>query len=189
MNKQKINWKQQWAHHACGFRDGCAHIQLPNQTEIQLLPGPGFGDFSHPTTQLMIELMPAYVEGQTVLDIGCGSGILSIAAAKLGARLIYALDIDKDACLHAQKNAIQNGATLSFELPKKFLQKPIILMNMIESEQKIAWKQYPFQTLITSGILDTQKEAYLQFAKEQNWHLLDNRKKQGWLGLIFKENR
>lgn len=186
----EVDWAQQWATHAPEFRNGQAHVCLPNQKILKLFPGPGFGDFSHPTTQLVIELMPQYVADQIILDIGCGSGILSVAADKMGASEVYACDIDPEALLHTQKNAAANASSLSTSIPKAFACKPVILMNMISSEQDIAWQEHahPFTTLITSGILASDKTSYLAFAKQNHWQLIKIRESNGWLGCVFKEN-
>ena len=82
----------------------------PDQIEIALDPGMAFGTGTHPTTQLCLESLEGIVEpGMSVLDLGCGSGILSIAAAKLGASSIYAIDIDPLAEKTTSDNAEQNG--------------------------------------------------------------------------------
>lgn len=185
----KIDWQQQWRDHTPEFENGRAHILLPNQQVLPLLPGPGFGDCSHPTTQLVLKLMTPYVANQTVLDIGCGSGILSVAAAKMGASQAYACDIDLDAILHAKENARLNQVSLSTTLPITFPKKPVILMNMISSEQAVAWQEnrHPFTTLITSGILATEAKSYLKFASKNGWQLVQIDEQDDWLGCIFKE--
>lgn len=184
-----INWEQQWANFAHGYVNGKAHIGLPSGGEFQLLPGPGFGDFSHPTTQLMVALMAKHVPNQVVFDIGCGSGILSIAAAKMGAKKVYACDIDPEALLHTEKNAELNSVEIALSRPPSS-QKPVVLMNMISSEQENAWKEQSchFEILITSGILLADKDNYMEFALAKGWRLIDERESEGWLGLIFKEN-
>lgn len=180
-----IDWQQQWALFAPKFINGKAHIGLPNGSEIELLPGPGFGDFSHPTTQLMISLMAEHVPNRVVFDIGCGSGILSVAAAKMGAKKVYACDIDPEAIAHTKENGQLNGVKINFAQPKE---KPIVLMNMISSEQHIAWKTNacPFETLICSGILLADKDNYMEFAKANSWELTHQEESQGWLGMAFK---
>lgn len=182
-----INWEEQWACFAHRFENGMAHVPLPNGTEIQLKPGPGFGDFSHPTTQLMIELMAGQVRNEPVFDIGCGSGILSVAAAKMGASSVCACDIDPDAIAHTLKNGELNGALI--ETGRKPSGRPVILMNMIQSEQKIAWNSHgrPFSKLITSGILSSDLDNYMIFARKNSWRLLHKMESAGWAGFIFEE--
>ena len=179
-----VDWEEQWAMHASDFRGGFAHVSLPNKKIIQLLPGPGFGDYSHPTTQLMIEMMPPYVEGKAVFDIGCGSGILSIAAFMLGALQVSWVDIDPESEKHTRQNAqLNNVVDTPLSCPST------ILMNMIASEQSSAWSAHgkSFDTLITSGILTSQKASYLAFASSQNWSLVEERQLGKWSGFIFKE--
>jgi ribosomal protein L11 methyltransferase len=180
-----IDWQQQWAFFAPRFVDGKAHISLPNGAEVQLLPGPGFGDFSHPTTQLMVSLMEEHVPNRVVFDIGCGSGILSVAAAKMGAKKVYACDIDAQAIAHTEKNGQLNGVNIDFSKPTG---KPVVLMNMISSEQDLAWKSHgcPFEILICSGILLADKDNYMEFVKSNSWMPIHEEESQGWLGMVFK---
>ncbi|MDN3507227.1 MAG: 50S ribosomal protein L11 methyltransferase [Simkaniaceae bacterium] len=182
----EIDWEQQWAIHSPEFKEGKAHIKLPNQSTLQLLPGPGFGDFSHPTTKLVIDLMPYFIQDQTVFDIGCGSGILSMAAKKMGAKEIFACDIDPVAVEHTKKNAAFNSVDISWGKPEV---KPVVLMNMIASEQRLAWQenQLPFQTLITSGVLATEKKDYLTHCFAQGWQLMHEANLDGWLAFVLKE--
>lgn len=82
----------------------------PDDVVIALDPGMAFGTGTHPTTNLCLEAIEALmVPGARVLDLGCGSGILSIAAAKLGAARVLALDIDPMAVRVTQENAADNG--------------------------------------------------------------------------------
>jgi ribosomal protein L11 methyltransferase len=77
---------------------------------IRLLPGPGFGDASHGTTRGCLILLERVLRpGSRVLDIGTGSGILAVAAARLGAHRVLALEVDPLACADAQRNAVLNG--------------------------------------------------------------------------------
>jgi ribosomal protein L11 methyltransferase len=84
----------------------------PNDIEIALDPGMAFGTGTHPTTQLCVAALEDLVQpGALALDLGCGSGILSIAAAKLGAKSILALDNDPIAVTATAENARQNGVS------------------------------------------------------------------------------
>lgn len=184
-----IDWEEQWSVHAKNFYNGRAHIPLPTGDTVDLLPGPGFGDDSHATSRLMIELMAPHVVGKPVFDIGSGSGILTVAAAKMGAKQLFFCDIDPEAESHTLKNGAANG--FLFSKAQTFPEKPVVLMNMIAQEQAAAWEKQkcPFDRLITSGILKEQKDSYLKFAAQMGWTQVEERERGGWLGFIFKETQ
>jgi ribosomal protein L11 methyltransferase len=88
----------------------------PTAVNITLDPGLAFGTGSHPTTRLCLEwLSAAVIPGATVLDYGCGSGILAIAAARLGATRVVGKDIDPQAVVAARDNAARNRVDIRFE--------------------------------------------------------------------------
>lgn len=87
----------------------------PEAINLVLDPGLAFGTGSHPTTFLCLQWLAEQVKGQeTVLDYGCGSGILAIAAAKLGAGPVLGIDIDDNALISAHDNAVANDVSLEF---------------------------------------------------------------------------
>lgn len=193
---QAVNWAEQWALFAENYYDGQAHIDLSPfgvQKILLLYPGPGFGDLSHPTTALMLEMMAPYVTGAAVIDIGTGSGILSLAALLMGASSALGLDIDNEALIHARKNNRLNGLKARFtkRLPsyqRQSDQQSIFLMNMILSEQRqinIPALNRENALWITSGILATQKELYLQQAALWGWQPVANYQKGEWMGWVF----
>jgi ribosomal protein L11 methyltransferase len=179
-----INWKEIWKIHAPHYKNGYGFVPLPGKNPFRLIPGPGFGDLSHPTTNLVLDLMTPLVKDKVVIDIGCGSGILSIAASLLGAKAVYPFEIDPDSILHAEENFKLNDLKISLnKIPPAH---DLVLINMISSEQKIALTQYPFlkqspHTLISSGLLPQEKSSYLQ--EMQPWTPLESRQKLGWLAL------
>ncbi|MBS4168054.1 Ribosomal protein L11 methyltransferase [Parachlamydia sp. AcF125] len=198
-----IDWEAQWATHGLDYREGCVHLDLNRLIEaenlpiVRLKPGPGFGDLSHASTRLVLRLMKGKVYDQAVLDIGSGSGVLSLAASIMGAKIVWGIDIDPQAVEHAKNNLLLNACTgeiyFSVDPPLQPLQqqqKVLVLMNMIASEQAIAWEslqplhQLPGEALI-SGILIEGKKGYLQQAKKWGWKLLGEIEEEGWLGLHF----
>lgn len=198
---EEFNWEEQWASFAPDFHHGLAHIDLGpyGGPALLLKPGGGFGDFSHPTTRLTLSLMASRVPHTTVFDIGCGSGILSIAAILLGADRAFGIDIDEEALEHSRENAELNhveGKTIFSSTidPAWQVSEPcVIIMNMIESEQQAAWGASSLlhtrkATLITSGILASGKEHYLKKVAGWGWTLIEEKEEDGWTGFVFTQN-
>jgi ribosomal protein L11 methyltransferase len=200
-----IDWRQQWID-AGGDESGIITLELnryfPGNGVIRLEPGPGFGDFSHPTTRLVLELMIPLLKGRNVLDVGSGSGILSLAAMHGGALAVHGIDIDEDAIQHANKNALNNDLQdkVTFGLPEQPFgfgeddAKWLIVMNMISSEQKVAWKsvapkiKFPCD-IVTSGVLKEEQEEYLVLAHSWGWVLVCKSEDQGWSAFHFRASK
>lgn len=196
-----IDWEAQWAAHGHHFQDGYVHIDfeaLERKAPIlRLQPGSGFGDLSHPTTRLMLNMLAKFLQGQIVIDIGCGSGVLSLAAAAMGAGTAFGIDIDREAVEHSRQNAILNHleGQCTFSHPSEFVWEPVkepvlILMNMIQTEQNAAWHSLPslhHQTghCLTSGIRKEGRDAYLAQTERWGWTLLEERQEDDWLAFYF----
>ena len=110
--------------------------EAPDPSAINLLldPGLAFGTGSHPTTRLCLNWLERVVRGgETVLDYGCGSGILAIAAMKLGAARADGVDIDEQALLAARANALHNRAQVTFHGAADAIQQPaqIVVANIL----------------------------------------------------------
>ncbi len=195
-----IDWEAQWASHGLDFHDGAVHVSFEaygkEAKSIMLKPGPGFGDLSHPTTHLVLRLMARFINGQSIVDIGSGSGVLSLAAIAMGASFAYGIDIDPAAIEHAVQNAAFNqmDASCHFCLPGDFqfnsLDAPLIVMNMISSEQQVAWESLPILHALpglrlVSGIRQEEREAYMNQVKSWGWTLKEEIEQDGWLGFCF----
>ena len=193
-----IDWETQWSQHGLDFHNGLVHVHV-GETEFSLKPGPGFGDASHPTTRLVLQMMKTSVPERNVLDIGCGSGILSLAAIYLKAHSVYAIDIDPDAIRHTIENIGLNNIEQPIwvgstdELIDQCPAKPLIaLMNMISSEQEQAWKalepiHHQIQECITSGILAEEKNAYIAHWAKRGWQLKKEEQEGCWQAFHFSK--
>jgi ribosomal protein L11 methyltransferase len=140
----------------------------PEAVNVVLDPGLAFGTGTHPTTALCLEWLDGQdLEGKTVVDYGCGSGILAVAALKLGAAKAYGVDIDPQALTASDENARKNGAEANLVLgyPKELagVQADVLVANilatpLIELAADISEKVRPGGRLALSGILATQAE-------------------------------
>lgn len=144
----------------------------PHAVNIVMNPGQAFGTGTHPTTALCLEWIEgADLEGLDVIDYGCGSGILAIAAAKLGARHVWAVDDDPQALVTAQENVRRNGidAAVSILLPESLggLQADVIVANilarpLISLAPRFAGFLHPGGRVVLSGILQDQADEVAQ---------------------------
>lgn len=140
------------------------HQPPGHRVAVQLDPGLAFGTGTHPTTRLVLAFLEHAVRGgERVLDYGCGSGILAIAAAKLGAASVDAVDVDPQAVETAAANALANGVALRVSLPdaleptsydivvSNILAQPLILLAPL-----LAARTARRGRLALSGILASQ---------------------------------
>ena len=199
------DWAHSWMAHYKPLRVGHGLWVVPSWCEppepaainIILDPGLAFGTGDHPTTSLCLEwLSEQRLEGKTVLDFGCGSGILSIAALRLGAREAYAVDIDTQALEVARRNALHNGihagmhVMLPSELPADF-RADIVIANilfgtLIELAPEIQARVRPGGWLVLSGLLGNEQAVEvlphyapafaLTASERQKWVMLAGRK-------------
>ena len=131
---------------------------------VRLDPGTAFGTGSHATTQLVLRHLAAEIHGgERVLDYGCGSGILAIAAAKLGAGAVAATDIDAEALRTAAANARANGVPLSVGAPEAFSSQcydmvvaNILAQPLVVLAPLLAAHTLPRGSIALSGILESQ---------------------------------
>jgi ribosomal protein L11 methyltransferase len=170
----------------------------PNGLILELDPGLAFGTGSHPTTRLCMEWLEAHpAPGKSVLDYGCGSGILAMVAKKLGAADVAGVDIDPQAIESARSNAERNKVSIDYYLPDDFAAAPnerhakgqfdIVVANILSSPLKLmapmlSGRVAPGGSLILSGVLARQAEevaaAYAPFIKLGVWAEQD-----GWVAL------
>ncbi len=165
----------------------------PNGLILELDPGLAFGTGSHPTTRLCMEWLENFApKNKTVLDYGCGSGILALVASKLGAAKVTGVDIDPQAIVAAKENAARNRCEIDYYLPDDFLEVTnrsfdIVVANILSSPLKLMAQMLsshvaPGGSLVLSGILERQAnevaEVYARYIKMSVWKAQD-----GWVAL------
>ncbi|HPI59693.1 50S ribosomal protein L11 methyltransferase [Zoogloea sp.] len=142
--------------------------ESPDASAINLVldPGMAFGTGSHPTTRLCLEWLTTEIQpGVSVLDYGCGSGILAIAAARLGAGEVTGVDIDEKAVETAADNAANNDVSLRLQVSAKPLEGTFqrVVANILTNPLKmlaplLAARVAPGGKLALSGVLEAQAE-------------------------------
>ena len=169
----------------------------PGTVCLTLDPGLAFGTGTHPTTALCLEWLASHdLTGKTIIDYGCGSGILAVAAVLLGAKIAHAVDIDPQAITATQSNALKNKVQdkINSYLPKQFVpfQADIVLANilalpLINMSEQISGLVVSGGQLVLSGILHEQAEsvisayqkniAFTPLVQQEDWIRLDGIKR------------
>ena len=160
----------------------------PHAINLAIDPGLAFGTGAHPTTQLCLEWLDAHLRGgEHVLDYGCGSGILAIAALKLGAARATGIDIDDSALLAARRNAMQNQVTVEFKSadPLPSASFDIVLANILANPLRmlapvLAEAARGGGAIVLSGILDDQAHDVV-LAYDEWFTMNTTRSNDGWV--------
>jgi ribosomal protein L11 methyltransferase len=181
--------------------------EFPGRIPIRINPGMAFGTGTHPSTQLCLELMETVVQpGMDVIDVGCGSGILSIAALQLGAGRVLGVDVDPAAMQSTLENSAHNyingaievglGSVQEIQTHKfSFAQAPLVVVNILANTilqlfldgltNLVIENGY----LILAGILDIQAEDIIQRARVDSMQLESKRTSSDWVALLLKKIR
>lgn len=140
-----------------------------NAVAIRLDPGLAFGTGSHPTTRLCLQWLDTHIKsGESVLDYGCGSGILAVAAAKFGAQPVVATDIDPQALIASRDNAQANDCALDIRGTDALtgVTADVVVANILTNPLKVLAPALvghlkPGGRLALSGILETQEDEVI----------------------------
>lgn len=171
------DWEREWMDNfhpiKCGNRlwicPSWRAVPDPNAVNVMLDPGLAFGTGTHPTTALCLNWLDSLdLTGKTIIDFGCGSGILAIAALKLGAKQAIGIDIDPQAILASKENAKRNGveSALTLYLVEQCpanLQADVVIANILAGPLKLLSDKITQQVsdnglLGLSGILANQAD-------------------------------
>ena len=159
---------------------------------MRLDPGMAFGTGSHATTRMCLELMD--VEGKDVIDVGCGSGILGIAAKICGAKSVYMCDIDAQAVEFATKNAELNNVVATIEktdLLEGEQQADFIFANitadiLMRFSKSIGKHLRENGTIVLSGIIDTRLDEVIQCYESAGYQIVERMAIDDWRALKLK---
>ena len=219
------NWMSAWKEHYRPIPVGekliiiPAWMDSPDETRIPIRidPGMAFGTGTHPTTQLALGLMEKTIfdirkSGTgavsnneyriSMIDVGCGSGILSIAALKLGVERALGVDIESASVKSARENAEVNGVGTEFTVAQgsvyeilagefAFKSAPLVVGNMLAPilirliKAGLGKLVSPNGTLILSGILDEQEARVRATAESQNLKIIERRQEGDWIAFAL----
>ncbi len=217
------NWMEAWKERYQPIPIGGRLIIVPawldspdeSRIPIRIDPGMAFGTGTHPTTQLCLEFVEKTMTGDrgpgtetvhrppsTVIDVGCGSAILSVAAIKLGASRALGVDIDEASITASRENAEANGVADKLLLGLgsvdeilagkfEFRQAPLVLANILAPvlirllEGGLGELVAPGGVLVLSGILDHQAGSVIEAAQAQSLGLIGQRQIGDWVALAF----
>jgi ribosomal protein L11 methyltransferase len=147
-------------------------------TDVAIDPGQAFGTGGHDTTRLCLELLLELEPAGALADWGCGSGVLAVAAAKLGFTPVFALDVDPDAVAAAGENARKNEVDVAVECADVFVAElppaELALANLtLEAVERVAGR-FKGGELVASGYLASERPAL------SGWKPVDRRASEGW---------
>ena len=218
------NWMEAWKQHYKPIRIGERLLILPawmespepNRVAIKIDPGMAFGTGTHPTTQLCLELLEltfrerrktkesgeSFLLPLSCIDVGCGSGILSIAAIKLGAEKVLGVDIDSESIVNSRENAnlnevgeelILSAGSVTEILDGKFPFKsaPLVVANILAPvivrlfDAGLADLIEACGSIILSGILQEQKKSVLEAAQAKHLGMTEWRQRGDWVALTM----
>jgi ribosomal protein L11 methyltransferase len=142
-------------------------------------PGRAFGTGAHPTTRLCLELLLG-LEPSGLVDLGCGSGVLAVAAARLGFRPVIALDADESAVAATRSNAAANGVAVEARLAD-VLADPLPAVetgvaNIAREPAERAAERFRGRVFVASGYLAAEQPA------PAGWRVVERREAEGWAG-------
>lgn len=211
-NMEDADWENNWKQFYKPMEIGDRLIVIPEwesagvpegRVALRLNPGLTFGTGSHATTRLCLTALEKHVQGgETVLDLGCGSGILSIAALLLGADWAVACDIDEKCMDVAYENAALNGVgrdrytvrwgdVVTDRALRRELGGPydVVVANIVADVIKaLASTVRPLVReggiFLCSGIIDDRAEEVAQCLRDNGWTIAETRSSEGWFSYL-----
>ncbi|SNR60151.1 50S ribosomal protein L11 methyltransferase [Desulfurobacterium atlanticum] len=202
---EEQDWNENWKEHFKPVEIGKSIVVVPSwlkeefnpedRIPIYIYPGQTFGTGSHESTKLMMKLMEEYVFPDcSFLDVGSGSGILSILAKKLGAGKVVACDIQKEAKDELELNSLINGVSGvefvhgsvdrvkgQFDIVVANIEKHLLLPIFPEIVRKVS------QTLLISGILESQESDMVKEIEKHGFTVEKVERENGWIAVAARK--
>lgn len=200
----EADWAEAWKQHLTILHVGRRLVIRPSwlpytpaegEVVVELDPGMAFGTGTHPTTQMCLLALEEHVRtGARVLDLGTGSGILAIAAAKLGAGRVLALDTDPQAVAVARENIHRNGVADRVRVARGSLAQAIgrfdlVVVNILArvlvemAEAGLARRLAPDGRLIVAGLLAGQEDEVRDAFQRAGLNVIGRRQIEDWVAL------
>lgn len=204
---EEVDWSEAWKQFFKTKRVGDRIVVTPTWLDyepaehdlvILLDPGQAFGTGDHPTSRGCLELMEKLdIHGKSVADIGCGSGILSVGAGRLGAGSIYAVDIETPAVESARQNLERNGVQGEVFLGRGFdplpddMQFDVVLSNIISAAlinlaPEVVNRLRPGGYWVVSGIIHSNWNDVLTRTNQCGFELIDKFEEGDWVAATFR---
>ncbi|MEZ4531178.1 MAG: 50S ribosomal protein L11 methyltransferase [Thermomicrobiales bacterium] len=207
--RNEEDWANAWKAHYKPVRVGSRVVVRPpwqtydpgdDDIVVLLDPGMAFGTGTHPTTQTALRLLETLeLDGRTVFDVGTGSGIIAIAAAKLGARKVDGVDIDAVSVRQAQTNIDLNGVRDSVTIWQSGMEATdstlptydivvanIIARVLVDISEQIAASVDTAGTLVLSGIIDSKEQSVIDCYAALGFEMIDRQQIEDWIGHIWR---
>ena len=171
-----------------------------DQVIIEIDPKMSFGTGEHQTTKLVLIFLEKYLNrGDSVLDVGCGTGIIAITAAKLGAGRVLGIDNDEWCLINGNENVVRNDVNKTVEIKLTEINQieerdfDLILANINKSVLMNIGPQLKFRLknnglFILSGLLDSDEMDIREYYKDYCFEFIDRSQLDEWLALVFKLN-
>jgi ribosomal protein L11 methyltransferase len=187
----EAGWEERWRRFHRGVRIGPVWVGPPWEpaprglVAVTIDPGAAFGTGAHPTTRLAIEVLTTLPQG-SLLDVGCGSGVVAVTGARLGFAPVAAVDVEEQAMAETERNAAANGVqvdvrcadALAVDLPAA----DVVVANITLAAVEELARRVTAERLVTSGYLASEQPSL------RRWERIARRERDGWAADVHRRS-